>query len=181
MVRLIFVVLAALIGHNMPALSQDTAPEDAFAAKAKALFDYEDGVWHSRWERLDPEGNVVSEFEGTEAFTWYLGDAVVELATEIPATDTSSRALRFYNPVEKKIIFMSVDEGGDYWLMKQDVETEVVQSEPHQNPDGSEIIIRFTTLRKTDNEMDVVMHYSLDDGANWTKSAMQYMRRIESE
>lgn len=181
MVRLIAIIFAVLIGQNTATFAQDGAPEDPFAAKAKALFEYEDGIWHSRWERLDPEGNVVSEFEGTEAFTWYLGDTVVELATKIPATNTNSRALRFYNPVEKKIIFMSVDEGGDYWLMKQDVETEVVQSEPHKNPDGSEMIIRFTTLRKTDDEMDVVMHYSLDDSASWTKGAMQYMRRVKGE
>lgn len=181
MVRLVAIVFAFFLGQGVTAFAQESAAEDPLAAKARALFDYEDGVWHSRWERLDPEGNIVSEFEGTETFAWYLGDNVVELATVIPATDTNSRALRFYNPVEKKIVFLSVDEGGDYWLMKQDVETEIVQSEPHQNADGSEMIIRFTTLRKTESEMDIVMHYSLDAGDNWTKGAMQYMRRVKDE
>lgn len=166
----------ALVFQNA-AIADEPAQPETHAEKAKALFDYEIGVWRSRWERLDADGNVVAEFEGTETFSWYLDEVVVELATEIPELGQKSKALRFYSPREEQIVFWSVDKNADHWLMAQDVETEVVQSAPHPTSAGGEMIIRFTTLRKTPNAMDVEMHYSLDNGQSWTKGAMQYLER----
>ena len=159
--------------------AQDAPDADPLEEKAKALFDYEIGVWRSRWERIDAEGNVVASFEGTEAFSWYLDDKVVELVTEVPEAGQKSKALRFYSPREKKIIFWSVDANADHWLMSQDPVTEIVQSEPHPTSGGGDMIIRFTTLRKSPDSFDVVMHYSLDNGETWIKGAMQYLERVK--
>ncbi len=171
-------LLFAIIGPGAT-MAQDASAADPLAEKAKELFEYEIGVWRSRWERLDAEGNVVMTFEGTESFSWYLDETVVELVTEIPELDQKSKALRFYSPREKQIVFWSVDQQADHWLMTQDVETEIVQSAPHPTSAGGDMIIRFTTLRKAPDAVDVVMHYSLDDGESWTKGAMQYLERAD--
>lgn len=174
---LLGVVFACLA--QAPALAQDAPEIDPLEEKARALFEYEMGVWRSRWERVDAEGNVVTSFEGTESFTWYLDDKVVELVTEVPEANQKSKALRFYSPREKKIVFWSVDANADHWLMSQDVETEIVQSEPHPASGGGDMIIRFTPLQKTPDSFDVVMHYSLDNGETWIKGAMQYLERVK--
>ncbi len=176
-VALLGVLFFSIIPGAAPA--QEAPDADPLEEKAKALFDYEIGVWRSRWERVDAEGNVVASFDGTEVFSWYLDDKVVELVTEVPEAGQKSKALRFYSPREKKIVFWSVDANADHWLMSQDPVTEVVQSEPHPTSSGDDMIIRFTTLRKSPDSFDVVMHYSLDDGETWTKGAMQYLERVK--
>lgn len=161
------------------AVAQQLMAPDPLAAKAAALFAYEDGTWESRWEVLDDEGNVVQEMSGTETFSYTMDGKAVLLETHTEGSSSFSHATRFYNPHEKKIVFVSISTEGDYWIMKQDAETEVVQSEPKLLPDGRTAIIRFTIVEKTEDEQDVVMEASTDGGKTWALRTRQYLRRVK--
>ena len=176
----LLLVLASLLAPAA-ARSQEAAETDALAELAASLMAYEDGEWESRWEIFDADGEMVSEYVGTEVFTYTLDGKAALLETRSEGQSSWSQAVRFYNPQEKKIIFLSWSTEGDYWIMKQDVETGVVQSETKTLPDGRELILRFTTVRKTEDEQDVVMETSLDGGATWTLRTRQYLRRATGD
>ena len=73
------VVLFAASFLPLNAAAQDNADTDLLAQKAKELFAYEVGTWDSRWERLDADGNVISEIQGTEVFSYTLDDTALYL------------------------------------------------------------------------------------------------------
>jgi len=156
-------------------------PKEVTLAAAKTLFAYQEGVWDSKWDWVDPEGKLLGSVEGVETFTTILDGAVQEILNEVPAFGPNTKAVMTYNHVEQKIIFFSIGAKGDYWLMKQNPVTGNMVSEPHANPDGSSQIIRFTTMRKIDNEMDIIMESSKDGGATWVKAFTQYMVRRAGE
>lgn len=155
----------------------ETVESVDLAAEAAKIFKNMDGIWDSKWDRLDKDGNVVGSFEGVETFSYLIDDKVQRLYTEIPSQNQRSEALLAYNNVAKKIVFYSVDQNGDYWLMKQDPITGTVQSEPHLSANGKSQIIRFTTVRQTADDLDVKMEMSVDNGATWRHLTNQYMKR----
>ena len=168
-------VLAPAIG------SSRTEPEsDPLRAKADLLHAYEEGSWECRWEILDDDGEVVSEMVGREIFTPSLDGLALDVVTRVDGRDTWNQGVKFFSPQEKKIVFLDWGTDGDYWIMKQDVETGVVESEPKTLPDGRSLVLRFTVVRKTDNEQDVVMDMSTDGGSTWSRRTRQFMRRIDS-
>ena len=176
-VRIGWMVGCLWLAATRVVVAQDPAVPDPLAEEAASLFAYEEGTWTSRWEILGPEGEVVSEFEGTEVFSYAMDGKALLLETRSEGQSSWSQSVRFYNPQERKIIFLSWSTEGDYWTMKQDVETEVLQSDPKTMPDGTELILRFRILRKTDDEQDVVMEYSKDAGESWVLRTRQYLRR----
>ena len=144
---------------------------------AKALFSYQEGVWDSRWDWVDPDGKLLGTVKGTETFTTRLDGTVQELINDVPDMGPKTMAVMTYNEAEGKIIFFSMGAKGDYWVMKQDPVSGEMISQPHINPDGTTQIIRFTTQRKTDDQMDIVMESSKDGGRSWVKLFTQYMVR----
>jgi len=148
---------------------------------AQELFAYQDGFWDSKWDWVDKDGKFLVSVTGTETFITILDGSVQELLNDVPDMGGKSKAVMTYNHEQGKIIFFSMGPKGDYWLMKQNPVTGAMVSEPHRNADGRTQIIRFTTVRKTNNEMDIVMERSMDDGASWTKVFTQYMVRRTAE
>lgn len=180
-------LIAAPVAAADPVETPDAQAGDAAEARAalraeqaQALLDYEIGLWDSRWERLDAEGNVTVSFTGTEHFEWYLGDKVVQLTTRIPELDQMSKSLRFFSPREQRIVFWAVDSNSDHWTMHQDVESGIIHSLPTPTAAGGEMTLRFTTTRKTADAFDVAMDYSLDGGDSWVRGMRQYLTRAAS-
>jgi hypothetical protein len=154
--------------------------DEELKTKATELFAYQEGVWDSKWDYIDADGELLGTLEGVETFTTVLDGNIQELINDVPASKFKTKAYMTYNEQEKKILFVSIGPKGDYWILKQDVVSGDMVSEPHINPDGSTQTIRFLTVRKEDNEMDVVMESSSDEGETWTKMFTQYMvRRAE--
>ena len=161
-------------------ITQSLPPKEVSLAAAQALFVYQEGIWDSKWDWVDVDGNLLGSVQGIETFTAILDGSVQEILNDVPDMGGKSKAVMTYNHAEQKIIFFSMGAKGDYWLMKQDPVTGNMVSEPHPNPDGSVQIIRFTTTRKTDYEMDIVMESSKDAGESWTKLFTQYMRKRQA-
>lgn len=159
------------------ASAHDGAEGDPLHAKADELHAYEAGTWQSRWERVDDAGNVTDVSTGVEIFSPTLNGTALELVTRIDGEEDWSRAIKFYNRKERKIVFIDVSSRGEYYVMKQDVETGTVVGRS-QRPGAEDSLFRFVTVRKTDDEMDVKMEFSEDGGQTWRHIRNQYMRRI---
>ena len=149
--------------------------DEELKTKAAELFAYQEGVWDSKWDYVDKDGELLGTIEGVENFSTILDGNIQEVINYVPASNFKTKAYMTYNEQEKKILFVSIGPKGDYWILKQDVVSGDMISEPHINPDGSLQIIRFLTVRKEDNEMDIVMEGSSDEGKTWTKMFTQYM------
>ena len=158
---------------------------DARAAEIKQaaldLFAWQEGRWASKWEWLDKDGNVVGTFEGEEEFKPLVDEYSQMMINRVPSQNQISYVLLSYNPVEHEIAFLNVGPKGQYWVMKQDPETMTMVSEPTLLPNGQEITLRFTTLRKDADSMDVQMERSLDRGQTWQVGFRQYMTRIKDD
>ncbi len=154
-------------------------PKEVSLAAAETLFAYQEGVWDSKWDWVDADGKLLGSLTGVETFTTILDGSVQEILNDVPDMGGKSKTVMTYNHAQQKIIFFSMGAKGDYWLMKQDPVTGNMVSEPHPNPDGTVQIIRFSTVRKTNNEIDIVMESSSDKGLTWVKLFTQYMVRRE--
>lgn len=168
---------AARADEPDPKPAQGSESVDALRAKALAQLRAHNGVWTSRWEFLDGEGKVANVVEGTESQREVLADGVFEVESTVPALGRKSKSLTFFNPISKKIVFFSVGQDGDYWMLTREVDGHVLTSEPHQNADGSESTIRFTVLRETEDEKDILMEHSADGGKTWARAFKQYVHR----
>ncbi len=162
-----------------PAKEPAVEAVDLARSKAVAIFDYELGSWHCRWEGLNRHGDVVNTFEGTETFSRTLDGKALKLVTRIDGREDWSQAIKFYSPKERQIVFIDVNTSGDYYVMKQDVDTATVQAETWR-ANGDSMLFRFVLTRKTENEQDVRMERSFDGGKSWMHVRNQYMRRVES-
>lgn len=142
------------------------------------------GTWKSRRDILDAKGNVTQTIEGTETISFAIEDRVLKVESEIPEQKTKSITLKFFKPAIGKFHFVSVDQSGVMWTFHEEVGLDDSWSDPHADPhadphvnaDKTKTHLRFTTLRKTDNEIDVVMESSSDQKA-WTKIFNQYQVR----
>ncbi|NNE58546.1 MAG: hypothetical protein HKN36_10590 [Hellea sp.] len=148
---------------------------------AMDLFAYQDGKWNARWDWYGPDGTIAGTTQGREEFSPLVDAHSQMLYTEVPAQNQTSYAMLTYNEVEQKIIFLNAGPKGDYWIMRMDPETGTMISDPHKNPDGSEMIIKFTTLRQVADEIDVQMETSTDNGQTWTLAFKQFMTRAKDE
>lgn len=146
---------------------------------AMDLFAYQEGVWNAKWDWYGPDGEIVGSIEGTEEFKPLVDEYSQMLINTIPSQNQTSYAMLSYNELEQKIIFLNVGAKGDYWIMRQDPETGTMISDPHLNPDGSEMIIKFTTLRQVEDAFDVQMESSTDSGETWTLGFKQYLTRVK--
>lgn len=177
--RLVAVAAAALtLTTGGPAAAQQS--DDGLAAEAVSILQDELGSWDSRWERLDADGNVTSVTEGVETFLPLNGERVHLLKTHIPAMNQTSNGLRFYNPVEKRLMLISVGADGRHFILREEVGGNVVLSDPYMSRNGSETILRFTTTSATENEKIIDHEFSTDGGKSWTLFRRQTMTRRES-
>ncbi len=144
--------------------------------QATKILRAEVGTWKCRWEFLGANGEVVSRAEGTEIFRFAIPDRILEVTTEVPELDNKSISLKFFKPDEKRIYFVSVDKNGDMWTFTETVGGKMAVSKRHPNPDGTDLYLRFKTLRETENERDVLMESSPDQ-KTWRKIFRQFMVR----
>lgn len=145
------------------------------------LFLYQEGTWTSRWTYYDANGNVTGDVTGTETFSFLVDRYSQMLTNVIPARQHTSYAIRSFSPSEQHIILLNVGEGGDYWIMRQDPETGVMISEPRTQADGSTSVLMFTRVKKTENEMEVIMEHSRDGGKTWARGYVQTLTRMAEE
>lgn len=154
-------------------------PADGIPAEAQRRLEMILGDWQSTWEHLDAEGKVVHTSTGTESARWTIEGRVIELTTHVPERHSHSKALMFYNQTEELFYLVSVDQRGDLWVMSGGLESYVITSRPHRNPDGSEVMIRFTHHEDDADRFRAVMELSQDNGATWTKQTLQTLERVK--
>ena len=150
--------------------------EDQRQHRATQRMGKDNGVWDCRWEFLDPEGNIASTAEGTQAFKFVIADRVQQILINVPSMQMESVSHRFYKPDDRSIYWISVDINGDLWTFVESIDTNSAKSLPHKNADGTVTHLRFSSLRETENESDVLMESSNDD-ENWTAIFRQYRIR----
>ncbi len=155
--------------------NQDRAEFARAIAKAAKILKYEQGVWDCTWDYLDSTGKVVRTVRGVERMKYTLNKRVLEMETYLDER-LVSRSFRFYNPVSKKLTLLSVGMDGNHWEMEQDLDSDVMVSQPHRMRNGNTETIRFTTTEKTDDAMTVVMERTVDN-KNWTKVFRQTLKR----
>ncbi len=171
-------LLALVVTLAPPVAAQNAAPPDSLALRAAAIIEHEVGRWASTWEWYGVDGTVVRTQQGIEEFAFVVGKSIVEVRTESDGNVTSA-GLRFYSPTDRTIITFSVSPDGNPWTLREDIETRVVQSDPHTSANGRVIILRWTPQKTSENEMVVLMEQSRDGGATWFKRNVQTMRRMQ--
>ena len=134
------------------------------------------GEWNCRWEFLDENGNITSTANGTQSNQFVIDDRVLQMTIEVPDLKIKSVGQKFLSSIEKRFLFVSVDNKGDLWTFVEPVGVENSKSKPHKNADGSISFLRFTTIRKTESEVDVLMELSSDE-ETWAKIFRQYRVR----
>ena len=134
------------------------------------------GTWNCRLEMLDETGGVTRTIEGTETMSFAIEDRVLKIETEFPTEKRKSIALKFFKPETRRFRFVSVSQDGEMWTFHEEVGLDDSWSDPHVNSDKTVTHLRFTTLRKTEDEIDVVMEVS-SDNKTWTKIFKQYSVR----
>lgn len=172
----VFALFLALAALEAPLRHPDGGADRE--RKALAILAGDVGTWDCRWENLDEDENVVSVVTGTERIRAVFGERVLEMETELPEHAYGSRGLKFYEPNEKKILFVDVDQNGEYWIMEQDVETREMLSAPHLNADGTTMQIRFLPLDEGRDEKQILMERSSDGGRTWVKGFYLFVRRV---
>ncbi len=174
-----FQALLCILLGVLPAASALGQPPNEIPAEAQRRLEMIIGDWQSTWEHLDADGNVIHKSEGTESARWTIEDRVVEMTTVVPDRGSTSKALMFYNQIEEQFYLISVDQRGDLWLLSGGLDSYVITSRPHRQPDGSEMMIRFTHFEDDDDHFRAVMESSSDDGATWTKRTHQTLVRVK--
>ena len=169
-----FLLLGLVIS---PCLARQTAAE--YPAEAKNRLEHIIGKWQSRWEYLDSTGAVVGSITGSEEAKYLIGEQVVEMTTVVPARNSTSKAWMFYNQNEQKFYLTSVDAKGDFWLLTGGLDQYVIVSQPKRQPDGRDMIIRFTHSNIQHDSAEALMEYSFDDGKSWRTGFRQYLTRVE--
>ena len=145
--------------------------------EATQILKHRVGIWDSRWEFVDGDGNVTREILGVESSKLILGDKVVEGNTTIPEIDFVGKSFNYFHPIKKVLFFFSISETGDHWILTEEVGSGLMVSEPHLESGGGTRIIRFKTLSKTPTAVDVLREDSLDGGETWKPVFYQYLRK----
>jgi hypothetical protein len=144
--------------------------------QATELFRNEIGVWEARWEFLSPSGEITAEATGTQTMSFAISDRVMLVVMDVPQLSIKSVTHRFFQPSQKRILWISVDKEGDQWTFIEDPNKNVGTSLPHINEDGSTSWLRFTSLRQELNESDVLMELTQDQ-ETWIPIFRQYRDR----
>lgn len=134
------------------------------------------GTWSTRWVYLDAAGNVASEAEGTEIRSFVIADRVLQTVSSVPTRNESSVSLKFFKTDVAMMYAVSTNPDGDLWTFIEEVDGHVSTSTRHENPDGTATYLRFSTLRETEDEIDVQGDVSTD-GVRWTPILRKYAVR----
>ena len=151
-----------------------STPDPAQQALEKMKRDV--GVWDCRWEFLDDDGEVASQASGTQAMSFVIDDSVMQVMMDVPEIQIKSVTHRFFDPLRQKLFWFSVDNHGDQWSFVEEFDDQPSHSLPHLNADGTTTFLRFTLLRETPDEVDVIMESS-DDEKSWQPIFRQYRVR----
>ena len=100
----------------------------------------------------------------------------MQVMMDVPEMNTQSVTHRFFDPIRQKLFWISVDNNGDQWSFVEEFDGKPSHSLPHLDADGSTTYLRFTALRETDDEVDVLMESSKDELA-WKPIFRQYRVR----
>ena len=121
------------------------------------------GDWDCRWDFLDDEGNLSTSAHGTQKMSFVIADSIMQVVMDVPEMGTQSVTLRFFDPDRQTLFWISVDNQGDQWSFVEELDGKPSYSLPHVDSEGSTTQLRFTTLRETADEVDVLMELSSDE------------------
>jgi len=152
-------------------------PEQPLPDEAKRRLEGILGTWDSTWQRLNPQGEVVRTWEGTEEGSWAIEGRVVLLSTEVPSQNSRSRGFLYYSEADGLFHLTSVDSRGDLWLLSGALDEYVITSEPKPQRNGMELTIRFTHHETDADHFSSVMETSVDGGETWRRAVLQDLVR----
>ena len=138
------------------------------------------GIWNCRWEFLDEQQNIVSAGEGTQTVSFVIEGVVQQLFMDAPFLDTQSVTHRFFHKTKQVLFWTSVDRHGDLWEFVEDMDGGFSYSLPHDDGDGTQTWLRFSSLRETPDEVDVLMELSKDE-AHWIPIFRMFRVRQKTE
>lgn len=170
--------LAVILFNVIPlsaAVAQNEKDDDPLREKAMEFLSWEVGTWRSREEILDADGNLARTQEFTITYEWTLDNTALHMEVRDDGKKDWSQVIKFYSPKDKEIIFFDVSTTGEYYLMRQDVESKTVLIKPNELGD---FLFRLRHMRRTENELDFVIEYSNDDGQTWTLTRRTYSKRV---
>lgn len=134
-------------------------PENRALEKMK----HDVGVWDCRWEFLNDEGEVSVTAEGTQAMSFVIENAVMQIIMDVPEMKIQSVTHRFFDPRRQKLFWISVDKNGEPWSFVEELDGKPSRSLPHLDSDGLTTHLRFTALRETADEVDILMERTTDE------------------
>lgn len=146
-------------------------------AKALVLLKHHDGVWDAQWEWYDENGEVIGVMTGIEEYHLSPNGYILTTLNTVPEFESLNYGLMSYTPGTDEILFYSVGDKGDVWIMRQNLLTDVMVSDPHPEADGSETVLRFTKVEETADTMTIRMEKSKDGGKSWVTGFRQTMTR----
>lgn len=146
--------------------------------RALAKMQQDVGTWDCHWEFLDQEGGIASTASGTQTMTFVIEDSIMQIMMDVPEMGIQSVTHRFFDPVREKLFWVSVDNHGDHWSFVEEFDDQPSYSLPHSDLEGTTTYLRFTLLRETDNEVDVLMESS-EDQESWSPIFRQ--RRVRQQ
>ena len=148
--------------------------------RALAKMKQDVGVWECRWEFLDDNGQIASTAQGVQSMSFIIDDAVMQVMMDVPDMKIQSVTHRFFDPLRQKLFWFSVDNHGDQWSFVEEFDGKPSHSLPHLDAEGTTTHLRFTALRETADEVDILMESS-SDKKTWKPIFRQYrVRRVES-
>ena len=158
--------------------SDGNGSENSPEIRALEKMKHDVGQSDCRWEFLDDDEAVSANVEGTQTMSFVIEDSVMQVFMDVPEMATQSVTHRFFDPIRQKLFWNSVDNQGEQWSFVEELDGKPSYSLPHLDSEGVTTFLRFSLLRETPDEVDVLMEMSLDEKA-WKPIFRQYrIRRL---
>lgn len=157
--------------------SEQKRAEKQIPPEAQKRLDHHIGKWKIKIDYLDANGKVVYSTTGTDEVRYIIDRRVVEMTTSIPDLPSFSKGWMFYSIPEETFYVTSVDREGQFWIMSGGLDEYVITSKPKRQPDGTEMMIRFTHSDIKEDSFEALMEYSKDAGKTWKARFKQYLTR----
>lgn len=172
-------LLLILVATDLCGRAQAQRQPKVLPEEARQRLDYAIGEWDIVSRSYSAKGEIVREIKGKDTNRYVIDGRVVENTNEFPALGNVSKAWMFYNFQEEKFYLTSVDKNGALWVLSGGLDKYVLTSKPRKQPDGSELIIRFTHENIEPDSFEAQMQMSKDGGKTWRNGYRQFLRRVK--
>lgn len=162
----------------LPVAGQMQQREAPFPEEARSRLNYAIGIWDSKTESLDRDGNVIKTTHSESERKFVIEDRVVEIAGVLKESGKTFRAWEYYDVESGKYTLTSIDRKGRLFTMSGDLGEEFQwTSEPQKRPDGSSFAMRFTHYDIEPDSFTALGEISRDGGKTWRAFTRQSMTR----